>query len=292
MITEIELKRKSVRVFQMCVILLFTLMCVSVVVPFALTLVSSFSSELSIMQQGYSFFPLAWSLDAYRYLFRDNSILISYWLTIRVTVVGTILSVTFCSLAGYVLSRKQVKYRNVIAMLFYFPTILNPGAVAWYYNVKYVFHLDNTFWALVLPSLVNVFNIFMIRNYYKTIPDSLEESAQIDGATPFKIFYKIMFPLALPITATVVLWVSLGYWNDWYLASWFIDVNHQNLYPLQYYLYRLWQRFDQMGGTSDVAPQQTVYLATMFVTMGPIVLVYPFVQKYFIRGIMVGAVKG
>lgn len=287
----IYLKNRGVRAFQATLTIIFVLMCVCVIVPFALTLVSSFSSELSIMQKGYSFFPMEWSTDAYKYVFRDNSILVAYWVTIRVTVFGTFFSVMFCSLAGYVLSRKQVKYRNFISMFFYLPTILNPGSVAWYYNVKYVFNMDNTFWVLVFPGMINVFNIFMIRNYYKTISVSLEESAQIDGATPFQIFRKIMFPLALPITATVVLWVSLGYWNDWYAASWFIDVNHKDLYPLQYYLYKLWATFNS-GTNSDLAPEQTVYLATMFITIGPIVLVYPFVQKYFIKGIMVGAVKG
>jgi len=290
-ITASDMKRKSVRASQAIITLLFVLACVSVFLPLVLTVIVSFSSEMSVMQKGYSFFPNEWSTAAYEYVFKETNVLQSYWVTIRVTVIGTTLSVLMCSATGYVLSRKCVKYRNVIAFMFYFPTLLNPGVVAWYYNVKYVFNLDNTIWVLILPSLVSVYNIFLVRNYYSSIPDSLEESAKIDGAAPLTIFFKVMFPLALPITATITLFISLGFWNDWYMASWFIDARHKELYPLQYHLYKLWQTMVTEGNTSEV-PQQTVYVATMFVTMGPIILVYPFLQKYFMKGIMVGAVKG
>ena len=290
-VTQLDMRRKSVRAAQAILILIFVFACITVFFPLVLTVIVSFSSELSVMQKGYSFFPNEWSVAAYKYVFEKTNILQAYWVTIRVTVIGTVLSVLLCSSTGYVLSRKCVKYRNIIAFMFYFPTLLNPGVVAWYYNVRYVFHLDNTIWVLILPSLVNVFNIFLVRNYYSTIPESLEESAKMDGASPLTIFFKIMLPLALPITATITLFISLGFWNDWYMASWFIDTRHKDLYPLQYHLYRLWQTMTTEGNTTET-PQQTVYVATMFVTMGPIVLVYPFLQKYFMKGIMVGAVKG
>lgn len=293
MINKLDLKDKKVRAAQALIGIFFSILCVFIILPFVLMIIVSFSTETSVMMKGYSFVPDGWTLDAYKFLFMDNSILVSYWLTIRVTVVGTILAVFIQSMGGFVMSRKKVKWRNAIALYFYLPTIMNPGAVAWYFNIKYVFNLANTFWVLVLPSLGGVFNMFLIRNYYKTIPDSLEESAEIDGAGPFTIFFKIMFPLALPITATVTLWVSLGYWNDWYIASWFIDINHKNLYPLQFYLYKMWQRMNTIDiSSSGAVPQQTVYVAAMFVTIGPIIFVYPFLQKYFMKGIMVGAVKG
>lgn len=285
---------RAVRCGQILIHTFFIIACVSVILPVVLTLIVSFSSEMSVVQHGYQLIPTEWSLDAYRWVFRDGSIFKAYGVTIIVTVVGTIMSVFITSLAGFALSQRRMKHRNKVALYFYLPTIVSAGVVAWYYNIAYVLNLSNTIWVLILPSLVGVYNIFLARNYYKTIPDSLQESAEIDGATPFKIFASIMFPLALPITATILLFISLGYWNDWYLATWFIDTNHEDLYPLQYYLQMLWTKMNKPvgdGNASDI-PQETVYVATMFITMGPIILVYPFIQKYFIKGIMVGAVKG
>ncbi len=292
-IPKSELMDRKVRIGQALIHLLFILLCASIVLPLVLTVIVSFSSEMSVMQYGYSFFPKEWSTEAYRFVLSDNSIFLAYWVTIRVTVIGTVCSVFICSLCGFVLSRQKVKYRNVVAMFLYLPTIISAGLIPWYYTIKEVLNLSNTLAVLILPSLVSSYNIFLIRNYYKGIPDSLVEAAEIEGAGPFRIFWKVMFPLALPITATIVLFVSLGYWNDWYLATWFIDFNHQNLYPLQYYLFKLWDKMTSQGGLSgSPAPTETAYLATMFITMGPIILVYPFVQKYFIKGIMVGGVKG
>jgi ABC-type glycerol-3-phosphate transport system permease component len=187
----------------------------------------------------------------------------------------------------------MLKYKNVIAMFLYIPTIVGAGLIPWYYTIKEVLGLANTIWVLILPSLVSSYNIFLIRNYYKGIPDSFSEAAEIEGAGAFTIFLKVMTPLALPIIATIVLFVSLGYWNDWFNATWFIDFNHRDLYPLQYYLFQTWQRFNSAeGGSGQVIPMETGYMATMFVTMGPIVMVYPFVQKYLIKGLTAGAVKG
>lgn len=288
-----EMMSKPVRLGQILIHLLFIFFCLTVILPLILTVIVSFSSEKSVMQYGYSFFPAEWSLDAYKFVFSDNSIFISYGLTALVTVIGTVISVCLCSLAGYVISRSRVKYRNVIAMFLYIPTIVGAGLIPWYYNIKEVLNLANTIWVLILPSVVSSYNIFLIRNYYKGLPDAIVEAAEIDGAGPFYIFLRIMFPLALPITATVTLFVSLGYWNDWYLATWFIDAEHQNLYPLQYYLFQTYRRLNESSGMGGgVTPTETVYLATMFVTMGPIILVYPFVQKYFVKGLTLGGVKG
>ena len=294
-ITEIERKNKHTRVEQGLIHLLFILLCSLIVLPVILTVIVSFSSDRSVLQYGYSFVPTEWSLDAYKFVFSDNSIFTAYGVTIFVTVVGTFLSVLICSLCGYVISRPQLKYRNVIAMYLYIPTIVGAGLIPWYYTVKEVLHLANTIWVLILPSLVSTYNIFLIRNFYKSIPDSFSEAAQIEGAGAITIFYKVIFPLSLPITATIVLFVSLGYWNDWFNATWFIDFNHSELYPLQYYLFKTWDRLTAASGSgsgSGTVPTETGYIATMFVTMGPIILVYPFVQKYFMKGLMVGGVKG
>ena len=258
-----------------------------------MSVIVSFSSERSVLQYGFSFTPAEWSLEAYKFVFSDNSIFISYGLTLLVTLLGTLFSVFLCSISGFVLSRQSVKYRNVIAMFLYIPTVFGAGLIPWYYNIKEVLGLANTIWVLILPNVVSTYNIFLTRNYYKGLPDAITEAAEMDGAGPFRIFLEIMFPLALPITATVTLFVSLGYWNDWYLATWFIDAEHKDLYPLQYYLFQTYQRLQSSHTQgSGISPTETVYLATMFVTMGPIILVYPFVQKYFIKGLTLGGVKG
>ena len=290
----VENNNKAVRLEQVFLHLIFVLACITIIFPILLTLVSSFSTEESIIRKGYTFFPTGFSTAAYEYLFQTGTIFNAYWVTIRVTVIGTVISVILTSLAGFALSSKKVAGRTGLALFFYLPTIVSAGVVAWYYNIAYLLKLKDTLMVLILPSLVGVYNIFLVRNYYKTIPDSLSESAELDGANAFQIFFKIMFPLATPITATIVLFISLGYWNDWYLASWFI--RDESLYPLQYYLYDLHTRItsdaSSSQGSGTAIPLNTVYLATMFVTMGPIILVYPFVQRFFIKGIIVGAVKG
>lgn len=291
-ITAMERKNHSVRTGQALIHLLFIFLCALIVFPVILTIIVSFSSEKSVMQYGYSFFPKEWSLDAYKYVFKDNSIFRAYGVTIFVTGLGTFLSVFICSMCGFAMSNPQVKYRNVVAMFLYIPTIVGAGLIPWYYTVKEVLHMSNTIWVLIFPSLVSTYNIFLIRNYYKGIPDSFSEAAQLEGAGAFTIFLKVLFPLALPITATVTLFVALGYWNNWFNAAWFIDFNHSDLYPLQYYLFRSWTRLTAESGEGQLVPTETGYLATMFVTMGPILLVYPFVQKYFMKGLTVGGVKG
>ncbi len=266
------------------------------VVPFFLTLIVSFSTEKSVLDKGYSFFPQGFSLEAYRYVFSNNIIFNSYAISIFVTIVGTLLSVLICSMCAYTISLPKIKHRNKIALFLYLPTIFNAGMVPWYILVTKYLHLKNSLIGLILPYLVSAFMIFLLRNYFKSIPPSLTESAEMDGASPFFVFFRIIFPLSAPIVATVSLFIALGYWNDWYLALWLVD--KQQLYPLQYMLYRIYsliQYMAQTGGQlsgSQSVPNETIQVAMMFVTIGPIVLVYPFVQKYFIKGIMIGAVKG
>lgn len=294
---ESTLQNPKVRLAQILIHIFFTLFSVSIILPTALTLVVSFSSEMSVMLKGYSFFPDKFSVDAYRYVFTEGKIFNAYLVSLLVTIVGSLLCILTTSLAGYALSQGKLKYRNAFAFYLYIPTVISFGSVAWYYNIAYTLNLRNNFLALILPNIVAVFNIFLTRNYYKTIPASLEESAKIDGANPFIIFFKIALPLAIPVTATVFLFSALGYWNDFYLATWFVDNSHENLYPLMFYLQQLYYKMNSAGSnTGNIgsvgAPKETVYIATMFLSMGPILLVYPFVQKYFIKGIMIGAVKG
>jgi len=276
--------------------LMFVLLSLLAIIPFALTLIVSFSTERSVINKGYSFFPEGFTLDAYKYVFSNETIFNAYGVTILVTVAGTVLSLAVCTMCAFVISSPKVKYRNTVALFLYIPSVFGAGMVPWYILLTRYLGLRNSLLGLILPYLVNAFNIFLIRNYFKSIPYSMTESAEIDGASPFCIFRKIIMPLATPITATISLFVALGYWNDWYLALWLID--KPSLYPLQYMLYRihsLIQYMAQTGGQiagGGAVPSETIQVATMFVTIGPIVLIYPFVQKYFVRGIMVGAIKG
>lgn len=275
----------------------FAIYCLLAIVPFVLTFIVSISDENSVVKKGFSFFPDKFSLAGYKAVFSDSMIFNAYGVTLAVTVIGTIFSVLLCGLAGYAISVNKVKYRNKIALLFYIPMVFNAGLVPWYIVVTKVLMLKNSIFALILPLLISPFNIFLFRNYFKSIPAELAESAEIDGAGPFKTFFMVILPLSTPIIATISLFVSLVYWNDWVLALWMID--KQELFPLQYMLYRINSLISYMAsnsgpGTGNIEkiPAQTTQMATLFVTIGPIILVYPFVQKYFVKGIMVGAVKG
>jgi ABC-type glycerol-3-phosphate transport system permease component len=262
--------------------------------PIVLTFMVSISSERSVNLYGYRIIPAEFSLEAYRLVFSTPIVIRAYGVTIITTVVGTTLSVIICGAAGYAISLGRVKYRNIVSMYFYVPMIFNAGLVPWYLVCTQVLHLRNSFAALIVPALVSSFNLFLMRNYFRTIPASITESADIDGANPLRTFFSIIIPLSTPIIATATLFISLGYWNSWTEALWFID--DPNLAPLQYMLFRIKSQMEivQMSGSlgNMPMPSQTFQVATLFVTIGPIILLYPFIQKYFVKGIMIGAVKG
>jgi ABC-type glycerol-3-phosphate transport system permease component len=262
--------------------------------PILLTFMTSISSERSVTLHGYRLIPSEFSLEAYRLVFSTPIVIRAYGVTIVTTLIGTTLSVIICGAAGYAISLERVRYRNIISMYFYIPMIFNAGLVPWYLVCTRVLHLKNSFAALIIPALVSSFNLFLLRNYFKTIPASIIESADIDGANPIRTFFSIIIPLSTPAIATTTLFISLGYWNSWTEALWFID--NPDLSPLQYMLFRIRSRMEiiQMSGSLGGAPMpsQTFQVATLFVTIGPIILMYPFIQKYFVKGIMVGAIKG
>ena len=292
-----KIKSKNEKIRSFFINLIFILFSIGSLVPFILTFIVSISDESSVVKKGFSFFPNKFSLDAYRAVFADSMVIRSYGVSIFVTVVGTSLSIILCGLAGYAMSVGRVKYRNKVALYFYLPMVFNAGLVPWYLVVTKGLMLKNSIFGLILPMLISPFNLFLFRNYFKSIPAELSESAEIDGSGPLSTFFRIMLPLSKPIIATVALFVSLAYWNDWTLSLWLID--KKELYPLQYMLYRIQSLISYLkagnnigGGNATLVPAQTVQMATLFVTIGPIILIYPFVQKYFVKGIMVGAVKG
>nr|PZN07817.1 MAG: sugar ABC transporter permease [Caldicoprobacter oshimai] len=262
--------------------------------PFILTFMASISSEQSIINYGYRLIPKEYSMLAYKMIFNDNTIYNGYAVSIFVTSVGTLLSLIICGMAGYAMAMPRLRYRNAIARYFYIPMIFNAGLLPWYLVCTQILHLQDTIWALILPMLVSPFNIFLMRNYFKTVSFSLVESAEIDGCGALRTFFQIVIPVSTPIVATVGLFVALAYWNDWAHALWFI--NKRNLFPLQYILFRIESIMEfvrQHGTMGNIqVPAQTFQIATLFVTIGPIILVYPFVQRYFVKGIMIGAIKG
>jgi putative aldouronate transport system permease protein len=274
---------------------IFALICLF---PFLLMITSSFMNEKEIITEGYKLFPKKISFSAFEFLFLNPAKLISaYRVTITIAVVGTALGLFLMSMAGYVLCRNDFKYRNQIAFFIYFTTLFSGGLIPSYILMVNGLGLKDSLWALILPGLMSPWSIFLMRNFMKSIPDSLYESAAIDGAGDFYIYWRIFMPLAKPSLATIGLFLTLGYWNEWYNAMLYIQTTDK--YPLQYFLQRIVSQANvqllvQQGlsiNTADL-PSESIKMATAVVAIGPIILVYPFVQKYFVSGLTVGAVKG
>jgi putative aldouronate transport system permease protein len=243
--------------------------------------------------------PSTFSFSSYEFIFKQPAqILKSYGITIFVTLVGTIVGLFLTAMTAYVLQRKDFRFRNAFAFYFFFTTLFSGGLVPWYVLIVTYLDLKNSLLAIIMPMLLNVFYIIIMRSFMSsTIPDAISESAKIDGAGDFRIFISIILPLSKPALATIGLFIALNYWNDWYHALLFIE--NRDLYPLQYFLYNILNSISfansaaaQAGVAVVAMPKESFKLAMTVVATGPIILLYPFVQKYFVKGITVGAVKG
>lgn len=274
------------------------LICVTIisVLPFIMIISGSVSDSAEIMKKGYSILPRGFSLDGYKSIFLfPKQIAKAYGISIFVTAVGTLLGLVIMTLCGYAISRKEMKYRNVIAFIIYFTTLFSGGLVPWYMVISKL-GLKNTIWALIVPSCCSSFYILLIRNFMKELPDALMESAKLDGAGDLTTLIRVVVPLSTPILATVALFLALAYWNDWYLAS--LYITDADMWPLQYRLYNILNaasKIAQAGAenfTNKILPTETQKLANAVVATGPIIFLYPFLQKYFVQGITIGAVKG
>jgi putative aldouronate transport system permease protein len=288
----------STKIFYVLCYALVTLVAFICLVPFILLISGSFSSDHAIRFYGYSFWPREFSLEAYSMVFKfPQKILRAYGVSIFITALGTVLGVFILTLTAYVLSRKSFKYRNKISFFFYFTTLFNGGMVSTYiFYIQYL-HLKNSYIALILPGLFNVFYLLIMRSFIAAIPSALIESAKIDGAGEFKIFIQIILPIIPSALATIGLFMALSYWNDWYNAM--LYLNSPEKFPLQYMLYDMLakaQALAQIASQANIQMQQmpteSLKLAMAVVATGPIVLAYPFVQKYFIKGVTIGSVKG
>ncbi|CAM3572960.1 MULTISPECIES: carbohydrate ABC transporter permease [Paenibacillus] len=272
-------------------------------IPFILVFMVSISSEDSILQNGYSLFPSQISFAAYQFLFNDFSeIAKAYGVTILSTLVGTIVSLFITALFAYPLSRPELPFRRTLSFYIFFTMLFGGGMVPWYITYVNMFDLKNTIMAMIIPNLLlSAFNVLLMRSFFaSSIPESVVESATIDGASEMKIFFKIVVPLSLPIMATIGLFNTLAYWNDWYNCMLFID--KPELYNIQYlmtktltniqYLLMKSNSSAQVGELLATMPRETVRMALAIVGIAPLMFAYPFFQKYYISGITTGAVKG
>ena len=268
-------------------------------VPFLILISSSFSEDTQIIKYGYSMFPRGFSMDAYGYILTNFSVIgRAYGVTIAVTVIGTAASLIITNLGAYMLSQDDLTGVKVLMFLVVFTMLFSGGLVPTYYIYTQVFHLKDTLWCLIVPNLLlNAFNIILIRNYYRfSIPKAIVESARIDGAGEFTTFVRIVFPLSLPITATVGLLTAIMFWNDWQNGLYYLTGTEwysiqQVLRVMSSQITFLSNGTDSTQGVNRDIPTTTIRMAIAVVAIAPILIAYPFFQKYFVKGITLGAVK-
>lgn len=289
----------SNRAIDMVVHTLIILFCLLCVIPFIVAISASLSTERVLLREGYGFWPKVFSTAAYDMLFSTRQIFDSYKTSIFVTLVGTAMSMAITAMMAYPLSVKKLKYRSQVSFFAYFTMLFNGGLVPTYMLISKYLGMRDTLWVMIIPVLVNPWNLFLLRNFFSAIPAELHESARIDGANDARILWQIILPVSLPALATVALFYGVAYWNQWYNAMLYIE--DATKFPLQYLIMRMLRNIDfikQMAGQAgmviDVSalPSTTSKMATAIVTIGPIIIAYPFAQKYFTSGLIVGSVKG
>jgi len=294
---------KSDKTFQMIahiVLAVFSLLCIF---PFILMLISSFTDESSIIKTGYTIFPKAFSLSAYQYIIREwEQIFRAYGITVFVTVIGTVFGVAMTTMLGYILSRKDLPGRKIINFFVLFTMLYNGGLVPTYLLYTNTFHIKNTIFALIIPSLMtNAFYILITRTYISgNIPESMLEASRIDGAGEFRIFIVIVVPLSKAIIATITIFIGLGYWNDWLNGMYYLT--DAKLFSIQTLLNKMLNNVNFLARNSAIAaqagsavlklPSITIRMAIAIVGILPIMIIYPFMQKYFVRGITLSVIKG
>ena len=293
------MKRKKIKVSAIVLNVILILMCIITLYPLLLCLGVSFSNEQDVLSEGYRLIPKHFDLTGYKYVFNNpKSVIDAYKVTIIFSVTAT-LGMLFCnSLAAYPLSRRNFRFRSKVNFYFYFTCLFGGGLVPTYLLYTQYLHLSDTIWVYIIPSLVSAWTIFYIRASFQEIPEEMIESAVIDGASEWRILLTFMIPLSKPVLATMALGTFLGKWNDWYTSMLYIN-DRTDLISLQYLLQRIMldmKLLEVEGATAYVdlrsMPSETARMATMFVVAGPALIVFPFFQKYFVRGMVVGSVKG
>ncbi|MGM0216270.1 carbohydrate ABC transporter permease [Enterococcus sp. AZ109] len=302
-----KVNKVEVRSFNPTVNLIFNiviaLFAISCVLPFFFVIMISLTQEASLAEMGYRFWPKEFSTAAYSYIFAgemSKKIFQAFGVTVFVTVLGTVVNASMTSLYAYVISRSNFPFRRFFTVFALITMLFTPGMVATYLVVNNLLYLKDTIWALILPLALGPFNILVMRSFFKkTVPDSIIESARIDGASEMRIFTSIVLPLAVPGIATISLFAALGYWNDWLNALLYIQ--RDNLVPLQYLLMKIQNNLDflarnaglgaQLQGGLASLPSESARMAIVVVSTLPIALTYPFFQRYFVGGLTIGGVK-
>lgn len=284
-----------IRGFGYAFIAFYALCCI---IPFLIIIGTSFTAEAVIRAEGVQLIPKEISLEAYSMVAKSGGIWKSYILTILLTVFGTGIGLSIISMTGYALQRKDFPFRNVISFYIYFTSLFSAELAPYYLLMTQTYHLKDSYLAVLFPLLMTPWLIILMKNFVKAIPHEITESGKIDGAGDMKIFVALILPMLKPALATIGLFLALGYWNEWYQSSLFLS-SKVEVKPLQYTLYEIVNKTDALKNSvagqfinlADI-PQESVKMANAVLATGPIVLLYPFVQKYFISGITVGAVKG
>ena len=292
-------KKKGFQIFANLIMIALTICCLF---PFLLLIMSSLTDETTLIREGYSIFPSKFGLDSYAYLLWNiGKIGRAYGITILVTVAGTASSMFITILMAYPLSRKELYGRNILAFFVFFTMLFNGGLVPTYIMYTRYLHIKNTLWALLIPSLlVSAFYVIMMRTYFVTnIPDAIIEAARIDGAGEWRTLFTVVLPLAGPMIATLALLIGLGYWNDW--KNGFYYLTDSRLYSIQNMLNQMLKdvQFLKSGADASAAAELTQDMPSVGIKMAiavigalPVMVIYPFFQKYFVKGITIGAVKG
>ena len=292
-------KDRSQVVISVVTYILVTLFCIMCILPFWMIISSSFATEDSIRRSGFTLWPTDFSTYSYELLFRSPDQMIgAYAVTIGLTVVGTLIGLFIVSMTGYALQRRDFPYRNGIMFYIYFTSLFSAGLVPFYLLMVQYLNLRDSYFAILLPLLMSPWLIVLMKNFVKAIPHEITESGKIDGAGDFRIFYSLILPNMKPALATIGLFLALSYWNEWYYSSLFLTTKVEYR-PLQYHLYNVINKVaslkNSIAGSNVVItdlPGETLKMATAVIATGPIILLYPFVQKYFVAGLTVGAVKG
>lgn len=285
------------RIFNTILMLLLAAMFV---IPFYLVAIASFTEEVEIAAKGFQFWPkMGFTLYNYQYLFGSSQKFIdSMKVTIAITLIGTCNSLLFTSLGAYALSRRYLPYRKQITFYVFFTMLFSGGLIPWYMVISQLGMVDTVF-SLFVPGTIATWNLIVMRNSFQALPESLEESAKIDGASDFVIFFRIILPISKPIIATMVVYWAVGYWNEWYAAMLFINRN-ESMKTLQYLLREVLSSNASMNSRTAVRvtsinnkpiPSESLKMATVMVATVPVLCVYPFLQKYFVHGIMIGSIK-
>lgn len=290
---------KSKKRFQIVINIIMTVLTVITAIPFLLLLSASLTANQSIIVDGYSLIPGEFSLEGYAYIWMQRAqIFRAYGVTILVTLIGVLLGLSMTMLYGYALSRPQFPGKKFFSFYLFFTMLFNGGLVPTYILYTRTLHVKNTIWGLILPGLLmGAFNVILVRSFIQsTVPEALVEAAEIDGAGQFQTFFKIVLPISKPIVATVGLFIGVGYWNSWQNGLYYITDN--TLYSIQQLLYAMMKNIEYLasnavGSMSNVGlPTSTLRMAIAMVGLLPILIIYPFIQKYFVKGIAIGAVKG